>query len=257
MKRRFTLLLCFSLLALLVVISSCEKETDNTENDQPTDYFQLEIGKYIIYRLDSLRFTNFGLDEVTNSYQAKEIVEGTTTDLLGRPGWRIQRYLRPLNSTNENDWRASLSYELIKGDNTLEVSEGNLRFVKLQGPIKEGRSWLGNGYLPDEPYSQYEFSVTESMEFWDYSCESFGATEELNGKTYDNTITITQINDSSDVPVIDINQPGSKTVWVEKYAKNIGLIYRDVALWEYQPPVGADPGKKVGFGVRLSILDHN
>lgn len=257
MKRCFTLLQWFSLLALLVVISSCEKETDNTEYDNPTDYFQLEIGKYVIYRLDSLKFTNFGMDEVISSYQAKEVVEGTTTDLLGRPAWRVQRYLRPLNSTNEDDWKESVAYEVIEGDNILEVYEGNLRFVKLQGPIKEGRSWLGNGYLPDEPYNQYEFNITEGMDTWDYSCESVGATEELNGKTYDNTITITQVNDSTDVPVIDINQPGSKTVWIEKYARNIGLIYRDVALWEYQPSVGSDPPRKVGFGIRLSILDHN
>lgn len=256
MKRRVTLLHCFVCLALLATIIGCEKEKDDTQYDKPTDYLQLAIGKYIIYRLDSLQFANFGLDEVISSYQAKEVVEGTGTDQLGRPSWRIQRYLRDLNSTNEADWRETVAYEVTEGDNTIEVNENNLRTIKLQGPVKEGRSWLGNGYLPDEPYSQFEFSVTESMEFWDYTYEEFGAAE-INGKAYDNTITVTQINDSSDVPVIDIQRPGSKTVWIEKYAKDIGLIYREVAIWEYQPPATDPNGKKIGFGFRLSILDHN
>lgn len=257
MKKRFTLLQWFSCLALLAILIGCEKKTDDTQYDQPTDYLQLEIGKYITYRLDSTRFANFGLDEVIASYQAKDVVEGTYTDALNRPTWRIQRYLRDINSTNEADWQANIAYEVIKGENTIEVNENNLRFIKLQGPVKEGHSWMGNGYLPDEPYSQYEFSITEGMEFWEYTYEEFGVTE-MNGKTYDNTITVTQINDSTDIPVIDPYRPGSKTVWIEKYAKNIGLIYRDVAIWEYQPPVGSEPqGKKVGFGIRLSILDHN
>ncbi len=256
MKRRATLLKSFTCLALVAIMIGCEKENDDTQYDKPTDYLQLEIGKYIIYRLDSLKFANFGLDEVIASYQAKEIVEGTGTDQLGRPSWRVQRYLRGLNSTSEADWRESVAYEVIKGDNTIEVNESNLRTIKLQGPVKEGRSWLGNGYLPDEPYSEYEFSVTESMEFWDYTYEEFGAAD-INGKAYDNTITVTQINDSSDVPVIDIQRPGSKTVWIEKYAKDIGLIYREVAIWEYQPPATDPNGKKIGFGFRLSILDHN
>lgn len=256
MKRSATLLSLCSLLALFIALNGCEKEKDDTQYEVPTDYMQLEIGKYIIYRLDSLKFANFGVDEVTTSYQAKEIVEGTGTDMLGRPSWRIQRYLRSLNSTNEADWKESVAYEVIKGDNIIEVYEGNLRFVKLQAPVKEGRSFIGNNYLPLDPYNQFEFTVTQNMEFWDYKYEEFGAAD-LNGKAYDNTITVNQINDSSDVPVIDVQRPGSKTVWIEKYAKNIGLIYRDVALWEYQPPVGSEPGKKIGFGLRMSILDHN
>ncbi|WP_315817436.1 hypothetical protein [Paraflavitalea speifideaquila] len=193
----------------MVIINACGKETDDTQYDKPTDFLQLQIGKYVIYRLDSTKFTNFGLDETISSYQAKDIVEGKYADQLNRPTWRIQRYLRDLNSTNETDWKANVAYEVIEGDNIVEVNENNLRFLKMQGPVKEGRSWKGNGYLPEEPYKQFDFSITEGMEFWEYTYEEFGAAE-LNGKAYDNTITITQINDSTDVPVIDIHKPASK-----------------------------------------------
>lgn len=257
MKKCFTLLQWCSLAVLLVIISSCEKETDDRQYDKPTDYYQLEIGKYIIYRLDSTRFINFGQDEDVVSYQAKDVVEGTTTDLLGRPAWRIQRYMRDINSTDDRDWKESMAYEVTPGENTLELYENNLRFIKIQGPVKEGHNWVGNGFLPDQPFSQYEFTASVSIQFWDYTIDETGVTAEVNGKPYDNTVTITQVNDSSNVPVIDLGRIGQKTVWIEQYAKNIGLIYRDAVIWEYQPPIGSEPGKKVGFGIRLSILDHN
>ncbi|MDF2189466.1 hypothetical protein [Paraflavitalea sp. CAU 1676] len=257
MKRHVTLFSLIVLLALLVVVAGCDKKTDDTQYTTPSDYFRLEMGKYIIYRLDSLTFANYGVDDLVTSYQAKDIVEGIGSDLLGRPTWRVQRYLRPFSSTNEADWKASVAYEVIKDKSTIEINENNLRFIKLQTPIAEGRGFMGNGYLPDEPYNQYDISITENMQSWESSYEEFGPAE-INGKTYDNTITITQVNDSSDVPIVSKQLPASKTVWVEKYAKDIGLIYRDVAIWEYQPPLsGSTEGKKIGFGIRLSIISHN
>jgi hypothetical protein len=257
MKRCFGLLQGLSFLLLLAAINGCEKKTDDTVYDKPADYFQLKTGKYVIYRLDSTRFVNFGQDEVVVSYQAKDVVEGLTTDLLGRPAWRVVRYLRDINSTNDNDWREEIDYEVVPGDNYLEVYENNLRFIKLHGPVKEGHNWIGNGYLPDEPFSNYEFSAAVNIQFWDYTYEETNATLELNGKTYDSTITITQIDDSSNVPILDPGVIAQKTIWTEKYAKNIGLVYKNVVIWEYQPPTGTDQGRRVGFGIRLSIIDHN
>jgi hypothetical protein len=49
---------------------------------------------------------------------------------------------------------------------------------------------------------------------------------------------------------------GIKSYGVDKYAKNIGLIYQELALWEYQPnPGGA--AYKIGFAVKRSIVEHN
>ena len=49
---------------------------------------------------------------------------------------------------------------------------------------------------------------------------------------------------------------GIKSYAVDKYSKNIGLIYQELALWEYQPNSGGTP-YKVGFIVKRSILEHN
>jgi hypothetical protein len=87
--------------------------------------------------------------------------------------------------------------------------------------------------------------------------ENVAAVSNINNQSYDSTITITQINDSSNVPVINPSVIGQKMRWIEKYAKNVGLVYKDVLIWEYQPPTGNLDPYRTGFGLRLTILDHN
>jgi len=43
----------------------------------------------------------------------------------------------------------------------------------------------------------------------------------------------------------------------EKYAKNIGLVYRQLIMWEFQPTYIADDGYKNGFGIKMWVIDHN
>jgi hypothetical protein len=49
---------------------------------------------------------------------------------------------------------------------------------------------------------------------------------------------------------------GSRTFSIDKYAKNLGLVYQELILWEYQPNHGGTPFR-VGFGVKRSMIDHN
>ena len=58
-------------------------------------------------------------------------------------------------------------------------------------------------------------------------------------------------------PSIPETQYAEKNFAFEKYAKGIGLIYREFLHWEYQ---GAQPGREAyyeGYGVKLTITGHN
>jgi hypothetical protein len=240
------------------ILAGCNKdETENYTSDAVADYMNLEVGKYILYRLDSMRFDNFGQTEVTVSYNAKDVVDGTLTDNLGRSGYRIVRYLRDTASTNDHDWTPILTYQVYPTRENVEVVEGGFRYVKLALPVKEGYSWKGNGYLPSSPYANlFEFSNDEDIQTWDYTYQDVGVTSSYFNKNYDSTLTAFQIADSSGVPII-ANLPASKTVWFEKYAKHVGLVYKEVVMWEFQPAVGNTPSYRHGFGLKLTILDHN
>jgi hypothetical protein len=255
MKKCFISVIAVGLLFIGFQLAGCEKD-DGFTSDAVTDYMQLQKGKYILYRLDSLRFTNYGQTAVTISYQAKDVVDDSVTDNRGRNGWRVIRYLRDLNSTSDADWKPLMTYHVIPSNNSIEISESNFRYIKLTTPVRDGRSWKGNGYLPDNPYqSLFEFSNDEDIQDWDYTYQDVGASLTLENKTYDNTISVLQIADSANLP-IQANVPASKSYWIEKYAKGVGLVYKEVEMWEYQPPT-SQSGYRHGYGLKLTIIDHN
>ena len=76
-----------------VTISSCKK-TETFTTDTLSDYMPLQVGKYIVYRLDSTVFLNFGKIEKTDAYQVKFEVNAEVQDNLGRPAYRVYRYIR-------------------------------------------------------------------------------------------------------------------------------------------------------------------
>lgn len=257
MKKFFIAVIIAGVLIGSVQLAGCEKKNEDFTSDAVADYMNLQTGKYVIYRLDSTRFVNFGQKDTVVSYQAKDVVEGPVTDNLGRAGWRIVRYLRDTGSTSESDWTPSLTYQVIPSRQNIEVNEANFRYLKLVLPVKEGFSWHGNGYLPENPYVDlYEFSNDEDIQTWDYTYQDVGASATFNNKNYDSTITVLQIADSTNLP-LTAGIPASKTYWVEKYAKNIGLVYKEVEMWEYQPPTNTNTGYRHGFGIKLTILGHN
>ena len=62
-----------------------------------------------------------------------------------------------------------------------------------------------------------------------------------------------------DTVYYNLPSQASKDVFFEKYGKNIGLIYQQLSMWEYQsnPAEPADLGRKVGFEVKREMIDHN
>jgi DNA modification methylase len=46
---------------------------------------------------------------------------------------------------------------------------------------------------------------------------------------------------------------GSTTYSIEKYANGIGLVYKEMIMWDYQP----SSASKTGFGIKLTMIDHN
>jgi hypothetical protein len=128
--------------------------------------------------------------------------------------------------------------------------------------VTEGTSWNGNNYLPYAPYQDvFQFSYQINTKWlpptWNYTYSKVNKPFTIGNKTYDSTVTVQQVNDSSNVPIVIDTLFASRTYWTETYAKNIGLIFRQTIMWEYQPAVNGNLGYKIGFGIKLSIIGHN
>jgi hypothetical protein len=236
-----------------LLLTRCSEKDDFT-SESPTEYQNLEVGKYITYRLDSILYVDFGQKDTLIKYQAKDVVDAATTDAIGRPAWRVVRYLR--DSAGLNPWKENITYLVVSTRESLEIVENNLRFVKLKMPIREGFSWKGNSFISTNSGDpNWIFSFYDE---WDYTYEKIGEPFTPFGTTsVPNTITVNQADEI-------LGSPGNKNAYSERnfskevYAKEIGLVFRDFLHWVFQPATTTYPnGYYQGFGVRMRMIEHN
>lgn len=245
---RLNQLTFFSLFLMFILsLSSCNK-TETYPTAALEDYHPLQQGKYIVYQLDSLKYLSFGTRDTTVTYQVKYLTDTIITDNLGRKAWRIFRFIRK----NETEaWATDATFMAVPGNNQMEFIENNLRYIKLHLPIENNFSWKGNSYI--DTYSA--FSDIKYLDNWDYMYSGIGSTENFGGQTFSDVLTVNQ----RDEVIGDPNDPSSYSeinYGQEKYAKNIGLVYRKFFHKEYQPGNGGYAADG-SYGVTLTIIDHN
>jgi len=251
---RYPILLMVGLLAL---ISSCSKKNETLTFSAISEFAPLTVGKYITYRVDSLVFPNFGRNIEIRKYQIKHVIDAVFADGMGRPSYRIHRY--QTDSTASRPWLPDGTYYITPANDQLEVVEDNRRVIKLHQPLRAEYVWKGNRFLPTDPYEPlYNFSNDDDMANWDFRIDGTPASFTYRGRTYNDVLTIEAANDILNVPITNTIVFASYTRSVEKFAKNIGLVYRQHELWEHQPNTGGSGGPyKIGFGITQWMIDHN
>jgi hypothetical protein len=188
----------------------------------------------------------------TRSFQEKHLVDAEYKDAMGRTAFRVFRFMR--DSAGLDPWKPSGTFSITILPRSIEVTEDNLRVVRLAAPVRQEFTWKGNQHLPAEPYNNfYDFSNDDNMFEWDFIYTGIHETATLRGRKIDSVLSITQINESQNVPL-----NGADYAFInfgeEKYAKGIGLIYQDFIMWEYQ--VVPRPNRK-GFGIKRIMIEHN
>lgn len=246
-----------TLAAVTLLLSGCKRETEEYQSEPLADYLPLQTGQYITYQLDSTVFTNFGRNTEIHIYQEKHLVDAQLPDAMGRPSFRVFRFLR--DSAGTQPWKPAGSYFVTPLEKRVEVTENNLRFVRLALPIAQDFTWKGNQYLPTEPYSDtYSFNNDQDIQTWDYMFSALSQTEVIQGQTLTDVITVDGIDDLFNYPITDPNGFAYVNRAQEKYAKGIGMVFQELTMWEYQPNTGGQGGGfKIGFGVKRSMIDHN
>jgi hypothetical protein len=238
-----------SIISSAIFFSACKKSTDDFAIIPLSDYYPLQVGKYITYSLDSTVFINFGTKDTVIKYQVKHQVDALITDNLGRPAYRIIRFIR---KTAANPWLPDNTFMAVPTTGTVEFIENNMRFVKMAAPIKNGFSWKGNTYI--DTYSLN--SDVKYLDDWDYTYDSLNTPITLGAITVDSTLKVAQRDEVIGNPS-DVNSYSEINFGAERYAKGLGLVYRNFFHVEYQPPRPGVGGYKQGYGVKMVMIDHN
>ncbi len=240
------------LLFLAAFLFSCTDKKETLDVEPLNNYFPLQVGKSITYRLDSTVFTFNGTRIETHKYQVKHtVLQEVNSD--GQKSFIVQRVLN--NETATGSWVNNGTYLVTPYQKKIEVTTDNLRVTSLQGPLRAGFSWKGNSQLPFEPYKQlFDFSlIGYSMNSWNFSYTGYGD-ETIEGQNYNNVWTVEQNNEVLNMPPTANTEVATKEVSVEKYAKGIGLVYKDYQMYEYQKGTSAF---YMGFGVTMWMISHN
>ena len=242
----------FTLIISAFVFGACNKSTEDFQTAALSDYFPLQTGKYITYNLDSsVVYQNFGASIAVISYQVKYLVDSMITDNLGRPAYRIFRYIR---KTPADPWVPDNTFMAVPTTNSVEFIENNFRYLKMKLPISDGYSWKGNSYI--DTYSLN--STVKYLDDWNYTYDSLNYPARIGALTVDSTLKVAQRDETIGNPS-NPNSYSERNIGIEKYAKGIGLIYRRFLHLEYQPPVPGHPGAyaDASYGVTLTMIDHN
>lgn len=250
---------------LILVALGC-KRTETLESMIIEELAPLQVGKYITYRLDSLVFTNSGKTEETRRYRVRHLIERQSTDNLNRPIWVVATYIT--DSIGIGPWVQNGTYTITPVDKGLEVTENNLRVLKLKMPVKEGFRWKGNSYLPDRPYNpEFPMSIDANMDLWEFKYGNINKVEKIGANTLPDVTTVLHIDSAENVPMKTDTSFASRELSIEKYAKNVGLVYREFILWENQPnprTAGTPPNLvitynpvRIGFGIKMWMIDKN
>jgi hypothetical protein len=246
MRSRFSSLITLSF--LIVFICSCNKNNPLT-TDTPADYYPMHVGNYIIYRMDSLKYINVGSADTVISYLAKEVVEDSISDNLGRPSYRVIRYLS--DTTGTSGWTASIAYMVTPLKGSVETVENNLRFIKMITPVQDGISWLGNAYID----TKSDNSPVPYMDGWNYTYANTGLPYDVIAGTIPETVTV---NEADDVTGLGDGSYTQTVYSAEIYGKNIGPIYKKFLYSVYQSPnVEYPSGATIGYGLTFNMVSHN
>ena len=246
MRKYFILIV---LIAGILGFQACKKSTENLNPPNINDYYPMKVGKYIVYQLDSFNYIRFGTKDTITRYQLKYEVDAQITDNLGRPAYRIIRYIR---KTAANPWGPDNTFAVVPYDNAIEFIENNLRFIKLKSVMQNGNTWKGNSFIDTYSLnSNYKY-----LDSWDYSYDSLNLPSKIGTLTVDSCVKVLQRDEVIGNPT-DPNSYSEKNFAWEKYARGIGMVYKYLFHNEYQPPTPGRNGYYQGYGITLTMIDHN
>ncbi|MBO0938724.1 hypothetical protein J2I47_19390 [Fibrella sp. HMF5335] len=221
MLRLFSLLTCF----LWTLLFSCQ-QADVTVTDPGTDYAPLETGRFIIYDVTEQRYS-LTAPPATTTYQLKETIGSPYTDVTGQPAYRLQRYRR---ANAQAAWQTDSLWTARSNTQAAIRTENGADFVKLIFPLTERAEWNGNAY------NQFQKDI--------YTLRQVRKPYTVGTQTFAETATVVQHSDSNLV---------AQDKRLEVYAKQIGMIYREVVQLQFCSS-GTCVGKgQIDFGVRRYV----
>ncbi len=222
--------LCFGLLTVFSVLAfqACsDRQTAIYDSGAAAQYayFPLQIGKYIVYQVDSVvyDFAQGGGTLLDSSRTfVRELVSDTLRDQTGQLLYTIERSER--KSPNEPWQLVNICTAARTGSQAIRT-ENNLRFLKLIFPMDRRSEWNGHVWIDETREIEIAGERMRPFANWQYEVDSIDIQTNIGAFSFDSTLVVTEVDDNN-----IIERRFSKV----RYAKHVGLVWREQLILDSQ-----------------------
>jgi hypothetical protein len=186
------------IILFLIIISSC-KPINYVNEDYHSKYFPIGLNQEKEFLVTNINHSSFGKDTVT--YYLKEVISEKFLNLEGDSAYRIERFWK---TDSTNNYEIKDIWVANKSLNFAQLVEENIRFTKLIFPFDVDVVWDGNAF--------------NNQQFQEYRIESINIPYNVNGLSFDSSITVIQ-NYKSNL----LEYENSKEI----YVIGVGLVYKE------------------------------
>ncbi len=256
--------LCFGLLTVFSVLAfqACsDRQTAIYDSGAAAQYayFPLQIGKYIVYQVDSVVYDfaqGGGTSRDSFRTFVREIVGDTLRDQTGLLLYRIERYERRHDTSA---WALKSIGTAGRTATQAIRTEDNLRFLKLVFPLDRRSEWDGNLWIDENREIEIAGERMRPFVNWEYEVDSIDVPAVAGAFAFDSTLLVTEIDDKNII---------ERRLSRVRYAKNVGMVWREQWILDSQycnqspPPADCETRPwelkaEKGYILRETIIEFN
>ncbi len=211
------------ILSMLFLLPSCEKTPDDYKLESGLEYFPLQVGKLVEFEVDSIIYTPTGSEKnKTSKTFFREVVSDSFPGINGNIVYKIERYQR---KEAIQPWQIQKVLTAELTNERAYRTEDNLRFIKLVFPVRKNKTWDGNVHFNPGLIVNVEGESLEMFKNWQSKITDLMGSETIGTLKLIDVVNV-QIANSENL--IELRRG------TEKYAKGIGLIYRELWILDTQ-----------------------
>lgn len=216
-------------LLVLAISSGCSKSTNETITSNGATYYPLNLGKTMIYKVDSVIYTpqaggTLFLDSTHSIVQ--EIYADTLRDAQGNLTYRIDRYVSR-NLVKPYDFVLTNAVFATANPTNFLRTEGNFKYVKMLNYFTTQSEWDGNSL--NDPDAVMDVATNRVFPFSKLYPSQVLNVADVYAASGGNFLDVVTIEAKSDPQILT-----ERRYQLEKYAPNVGLVYREVNILDTQ-----------------------
>jgi len=180
------------------------------------DYFPLEVGRLLEYRIDSIIFDDIQGGNVQDTFSGfiRERITGKFEGLTGDTSYLIERSFRRMEA---DPWVITNIYSESTDNSFAFRQEGNLPLVKMKFPLRDSIRWNPTAFIDPEIDVEVGTELIKMFSDWAGLAINIDRPETIGSFDFESIVTCKQADENNEI---------ERRFVAEKYAKHIGLVLR-------------------------------